>query len=141
MKTGLIQVAAAIHPAAVGLSAARGRRRRVATLADGKRRELLLEFFGVALGAFRRLRTEENGLEFVAAGLATIFKNGHDVNYSDAGFSRSDNRNIARRNIIERGVVWEAGTRRLSSRAQRGICCRRESRESRFLATSVITIL
>jgi hypothetical protein len=69
----------AICHAAVALSATCTRRGYAAlTDADGKGRELLLQFVGVALRTFRRLCAKQDCLKLVATGFATVFENRHE---------------------------------------------------------------
>ena len=79
----LIFAAAAPH-AATGLPTAHAGIGGAARLTYGEYGKLLLQLLGVALGTFRRLRAEEDGLELVATAFATIFKDRHDDSHAHA---------------------------------------------------------
>src|SRR5208282_5504919 len=74
----LIYRAAAVHPATIRLPATRRRGCGVAALADGKRRELLLQLRGVALRTFGLLLAKDYGFKLVPALFATVFENRHN---------------------------------------------------------------
>lgn len=74
---------------------------------DSERRELLLQLFGMALRALGFLSPENNCFKLVAAGFATVFKNGHLLLRPLKFLCRLDESAVLRDDsIIETGAVY-----------------------------------